>query len=244
MNIKQIPAKSISYGGTRSRNSVKAIVIHYTAGTNDTAENQGNYFANGNTRTAGAHFFVDQNGAVVQSIQMDRIAWSVGGVRYSDYRQTGGAKFYGIYTNANTVSIELCDIARKAPSSAMIDAVAELLKYIRKYCPNANALIRHFDVTGKPCPASMTNDTAWSDFLSRVSGSAPKQEPETTKTTTTKGRVVKITAKALNVREKPNGSAKIVTKVKKGESYTIVKEQNGWGKLKSGAGWIFLKYTK
>ena len=27
------------------------------------------------------------------------------------------------------------------------------------------------------------------------------------------------------------------------EKYTIVDEKNGWGKLKSGAGWINLNYT-
>jgi N-acetylmuramoyl-L-alanine amidase len=37
---------------------------------------------------------------------------------------------------------------------------------------------------------------------------------------------------------------KVTTTVKKNEVYTIVQEQNGWGKLKSGAGWISLAYTK
>jgi N-acetylmuramoyl-L-alanine amidase len=32
--------------------------------------------------------------------------------------------------------------------------------------------------------------------------------------------------------------------VKKNGVYTIVAESNGWGKLKSGAGWIDLKQTK
>ena len=32
-------------------------------------------------------------------------------------------------------------------------------------------------------------------------------------------------------------------KVKRHELYTIVDEQDGWGKLKSGAGWIYLVYT-
>ena len=32
--------------------------------------------------------------------------------------------------------------------------------------------------------------------------------------------------------------------VKKGEVFTIVGEQQGWGRLKSGAGWIALSYTK
>jgi N-acetylmuramoyl-L-alanine amidase len=37
---------------------------------------------------------------------------------------------------------------------------------------------------------------------------------------------------------------KIATTVKKNEVYTIVDEYKGWGKLKSGAGWISLAYTK
>ena len=32
--------------------------------------------------------------------------------------------------------------------------------------------------------------------------------------------------------------------VRRNEVYTIVGEKNGWGKLKSGAGWISLQYTK
>lgn len=54
---------------------------------------------------------------------------------------------------------------------------------------------------------------------------------------------VKITADVLNVRKGPGVNYGIATTVKKGEVYTIVGEQNGWGKLKSGAGWIALEYT-
>lgn len=54
---------------------------------------------------------------------------------------------------------------------------------------------------------------------------------------------VKITADVLNVRKEPTTSSAIVTTVKRNEVYTIVGEQNGWGKLKSGAGWISLAYT-
>ena len=67
-------------------------------------------------------------------------------------------------------------------------------------------------------------------------------------TTTTSGKTVnyrvRITADSLNVRKEPNASAKITTTVKKGNVFTIVEEKNGWGKLKSGAGWINLSYTK
>lgn len=55
---------------------------------------------------------------------------------------------------------------------------------------------------------------------------------------------VKITASVLNVRKGPGTSNAISTTVKKGEVYTITEEKSGWGKLKSGAGWIMLKYTQ
>jgi N-acetylmuramoyl-L-alanine amidase CwlA len=67
--------------------------------------------------------------------------------------------------NANSVSIELCDNLNKDPSSAQIKAVKKCIKYIRKYCPNATKVIRHFDVTGKHCPARMMDDKVWKKFL-------------------------------------------------------------------------------
>ena len=67
-------------------------------------------------------------------------------------------------------------------------------------------------------------------------------------TTTTSGKAVnyrvRITASSLNVRKEPNANAKITTTVKKDNVFTIVEEKDGWGKLKSGAGWINLSYTK
>jgi N-acetylmuramoyl-L-alanine amidase CwlA len=55
---------------------------------------------------------------------------------------------------------------------------------------------------------------------------------------------VKITVDVLNVRALPNATSTVKTTVKKDGVYTIIEEQNGWGKLKSGAGWINLNYTK
>ena len=55
---------------------------------------------------------------------------------------------------------------------------------------------------------------------------------------------VKILVSTLNVRKGASVTHPIVTTVRKGEIYTIVGESNGWGKLKSGAGWINLKYTE
>ena len=56
--------------------------------------------------------------------------------------------------------------------------------------------------------------------------------------------LVRVTADVLNVRAGAGTSNKITTQVYKNEIYTIVGEQGKWGKLKSGAGWIHLDYTK
>lgn len=55
--------------------------------------------------------------------------------------------------------------------------------------------------------------------------------------------LVKVNANVLNVRQGAGTSFKRVMTIKKGEVYTIVEEKDGWGKLKSGAGWIKLSYT-
>lgn len=50
----------------------------------------------------------------------------------------------------------------------------------------------------------------------------------------------------LNIRAEPNVFARINGTLKYNDtnSYTIMDEKNGWGKLKSGVGWIKLSYTK
>lgn len=55
---------------------------------------------------------------------------------------------------------------------------------------------------------------------------------------------VKVTADALNVRSGPGTGYKIVDCIRDHGIYTITEVNNGWGHLKSKAGWIYLQYTK
>ena len=57
------------------------------------------------------------------------------------------------------------------------------------------------------------------------------------------GYLVKINTDVLNVRAGAGTSYPSTTQVRRGQIYTIVDEMNGWGKLKSGAGYIKLSYT-
>ncbi len=177
MSYPYIAAKPISYGRERSYDSIKYIVIHYTGNNGDTAKNNCDFFHNGNTRSAGAHFFVSQDGSVCQSIQMKKAAYAVGGFVT---QKNGAGSFYKQCTNMNSVSIELCDNASRDPSDAQTEAVRQLVQYIRRVCPNATRIIRHWDVSGKSCPARMigVNQAKWLAFRTAISAAeAPAQKP-------------------------------------------------------------------
>ncbi len=55
---------------------------------------------------------------------------------------------------------------------------------------------------------------------------------------------VRVTASELNIRQGPSKDHAKVGCITDQGVYTIVAEQAGWGKLKSGAGWICLAYTE
>lgn len=69
-----------------------------------------------------------------------------------------------------------------------------------------------------------------------------KEEKETPKKG--HGYLVRVTVSALNIRKGPGTNYSIAGVIRDKGTYTITEEKGGWGKLKSGAGWIALKHTK
>lgn len=166
MFIHKKYANPLAFDNTfkRDKKTIKAIVIHYTSNVGDTAKNNANYFKKINTRYAGSHYFVDKKGKIYQSVKCSRMAYSVGGGKYNS-----GGKYYGIYTNANTISIELCDCTKKEPySTKEIKVIKKLIKHIRKHYPNAKKVIRHYDVNGKNCPMPLIKEKEWYKFLKLI----------------------------------------------------------------------------
>lgn len=234
IKINKLLAKSISYGEKRELESVKYIPIHYTGNKGDTAKNNAVYFATSNTRKAGAHFFVDKPGEIWRSIPMNRTAWAVGGL-YST--SNGAGSYYGKCTNTNSVSIELCDLTSGAPSWEQMLAVKRLVKRIQKKCPNAKTIIRHWDVNGKTCPATMVgkNNKEWEHFYNYITSGYQ-----------IKGQVTKKAA--IRSSGKVTAKNKIGSK-KKGATVYITKIVGNWGRLKKKTAdgkyrWISLKKVK
>lgn len=55
---------------------------------------------------------------------------------------------------------------------------------------------------------------------------------------------VKVNVDSLNIRSGAGSKFSITGRIKDKGIYTIVDTSGNWGKLKSGAGWIYLKYTQ
>ena len=247
--LKSKIANKSNYGGSRNTSAIKYIVIHYTGNDGDHDESNANYFAN-NIVKASAHYFVDDD-SVTQSVPDNYTAYSVGGKKYSNCSQTGGGTYYGKCTNANSISIELCDVNKNGviyPSDKTIENALELVKSLmKKYNIPEDRVIRHFDVNGKSCPAYWVDSKKWeSAFHSKLG--------ETVTTTTasesaTSGDFkVKVSRSDLWIR-KGAGTNYDKTKYIKPGTYTITEVKSGkgstagWGRLKSGAGWISLDYV-
>lgn len=250
---RQTTEKKTTYSPNRN---LDYIVIHYTAGVTSkkgSASNVAAYFRDSNA-DASADFIVD-DGTIIQYNPdvRNRYCWSVGGGRLS----TKGGRLYGKATNKNTINIEICSSNTTGRitsandkyfyfTDAAVKNAVELTKYLMKqYGIPVSNVIRHYDVTGKLCPgvrgwnADSGSEQKWNAFKSALTQSTPeKKEDPVIKPT---NYIVKV-EKTINLYKYAGNANKIGT-VPKG-SYTIVKEANGFGYLKSGAGWIYLADCK
>lgn len=170
--LKTHLADKSNYGSIRPLSQIKYIVWHYTANDGDSDENNGKYFAGAN-RNASAHYFVDDDSITI-SVPDNYVAWSVGGKKYSNTNVTGGGSLHGICTNANSISIELCDSVKngvyEATEKTLVNAIELTRDLMKKYNIDINHVVRHFDVTGKVCPAYFVDNTKWANMKDRISG--------------------------------------------------------------------------
>ena len=185
--IKRTSAHNTSYYGSRP---LKFLVVHYTAGVTSrsgSAANIASYFATTPVE-ASADFICDDANIVQYNPDIrNRYCWAVGGSKYPNTR--GGSK-YGICTNANSISIEICSCNKKGIvtaandsnwyfTDAAVNKARELVKYLMAtYNIPASNVIRHWDVTGKACPGvsgwiiDAGGDSKWKEFKASLTGSS------------------------------------------------------------------------
>lgn len=168
--IKEQLANSGNYGGSRNASQIRYLVYHYTGNDGDKAANNAKYFQN-NIVKASAHYFVDDT-TVWRSVPDLKVAWSVGGSKYANADKTGGGTMYGVITNTNSLSIEMCDTIRngvyQASEATLANAAALGRALMEKYGIPIENVYRHFDVTGKHCPSYLVNAQKWAEFKKRL----------------------------------------------------------------------------
>ena len=197
MNLVKILANRINYGNKRNTNNIKWLVIHYTANDGDSAKGNGNYFKN-NKPKASAHYFVDDN-VIVNSVPDNYTAYAVGGKKYNN----NGGKYYGVCTNTNSLSIELCDTKRNGKSDLSSETrknAIELARHLcKKYKIDKNHIIMHYQVNGKLCPKYFVEDTkAWKKFKDDIFATAITPTTVVKIPTVINANLVKEVQKALN----------------------------------------------
>lgn len=168
--LKDQLANPGNYGGSRNASQIRYLVYHYTGNDGDRAANNAKYFQN-NIVKASAHYFVDDT-TVWRSVPDLKVAWSVGGSKYANADKTGGGTMYGVITNTNSLSIEMCDTIRNGvyqASEATLDNAAALGRALmEKYGIPIENVYRHFDVTGKHCPSYLVSAQKWAEFKKRL----------------------------------------------------------------------------
>ena len=143
--------------------TIKYIALHYTAGTKSSPGSANAVKAVFNTRNASADFAVDDRDIIQFNPDIrNNYTWAVGDPKNTS---TGGASLYGICTNRNSVSVEMCSTLLNGWSARYpnhegwivtdktIDNARRIVKILmQEYNIPVQNVVRHYDVSGKLCP--------------------------------------------------------------------------------------------
>ena len=140
---------------TRGRSrAIDRIVVHFTA-TLASARNNATYFARNEGQGASAHYFVDDiTPEIYQSVAEGDTAWHAGNWQM----------------NCRAIGIEVVS-AGEDFSATEVEKLGWLVRRLMaKYGIGASGVIRHYDVTGKLCPAPYVAASKWAALKAAITG--------------------------------------------------------------------------
>lgn len=241
-NYQQTKYNVTKCSDRRVGKKVKNIVIHNT-GTKASAKNNCIYFGGGD-HDASADYFIDKDGSIYK--------FNANCAKYYSWHCGDGKGRYGIWNNTS-IGIEVVSADEKF-TKEQITSLKKLVKAIQAdYGVKDKDVVRHYDASHKLCPGyycgNANKDKRWKELWKKITsntGSETNESNKSSKSSNDKDDSYKVTVtcESLNIRTGPGTKYSVVGHTAKGITYTIVETKNGWGKLKSGAGWISLKYTK
>lgn len=162
--LENITTRNFTKGHNRK---IDYLVIHYTGNIDDTAFNNTKYYKSV-YRKVSAHYFVDEKN-IYRCVKDEDIAWHCG--------TTEHAYKHKYCRNNNSISVEICcsktnKTSRKAtdkdwfiPDKTYYNAMFLCRDLINLYSIPEDHVLRHYDVTGKICPAPFVhNPDEWQKF--------------------------------------------------------------------------------
>ena len=163
------------------RINVKGVVVHWTAneGKGANAMANRNYFQS-TDRSASAHLLLDDT-TLVEALPWRKgvaeMAYHVGATKYN---QTTVKQLGSTYPNNATIGLEVCVNADGDFKKAYANSIQVTAMMLKEHGLGIDRLYRHYDVTGKNCPAyfvdngyakkylNTTPATAWANFRAAV----------------------------------------------------------------------------
>ena len=160
VKIKTNLAHRSNYGGKRTA-KIEWIVMHYTANDGDSDESNARYFQQPLNPVASAHYFVDDD-SITRSVPDDYVAYHCGAQTYK----------HPSCRNANSIGVEMCDAKRDGRVMATDKTIQNAAELVYQLCKQYNIpydhIIRHYDVTGKLCPAYWVKGDGLQKFRRQV----------------------------------------------------------------------------
>ena len=169
---------------------IKNILVHWVGNANSTAIANRNYFESlkdSHKTYASSHYIIGLNGEKIRCIPENEVAFHAGSHSM----------------NRKSIGIEVCHPDWEGKfSEATYNSLVELCADIcKRYNLGIDAIIRHYDVTGKECPRYyVRNEQEWIKFKNDVANKLGQA--------TTNVAVPKVEGSDEPVRKYKNGSTK------------------------------------
>lgn len=232
--------------------AIDRITPHCVVGQWDVAT-FGSYFGNPQVK-ASCNYGIAKDGKVALVVEENKKSWCSSNndndqravtIECSSEKVTPYAFNDAVYNKLIDLCVDICK--RNGKNTLLwIEDKNTALNYNPK--PNEMLLTVHRWFKQKACPGdwlmARMNDLATkvTNKLKGIVSTIP--QPEAPKVEKSEfPYIVQITASILNIRKGPGTNYPVVGQIKDKGKYTIMEVQNGFGRLKSGAGWISMKYT-
>lgn len=145
--------------------TIKRIVVHWVGNAGSTAENNAKYFnslKDGRGIYASSHYIIGNDGVVIRCVPENEVA------------------YHASSANNYSIGVEVChpDNTGKYTDAAYKALILLLVDLCKRYkLEPTQAIIRHYDVTGKDCPRYyVKNPNEWKKLKQEVADAMNKDE--------------------------------------------------------------------